>query len=117
LNLGGHSALSKSDTLEFAETNDTILLRVPSHTTQVLQPMDRPLFRSLKDYFKLEGRHWMLQHSDRKSTEFRLGYERGRNLRQWKSELLEIEQQGYTHLTKIQFRCLYRWFATQWCPC
>lgn len=50
--LDGHTSHCNSvEVLEFAEANDIILLCLPSHTTQFLQPLDRTFFKSFKNYY------------------------------------------------------------------
>jgi hypothetical protein len=72
--LDGHVSHSNAlDMLEFAEANDILLLCLPSHTTQALQPLDRAFFKPLKDYFKQATTNWMLHHQDRKITRLQAG--------------------------------------------
>lgn len=53
--LDGHSSHSSAvDMLEFARANDIILLCLPSHTTSVLQPLDRAVFKPFKTFFTAE---------------------------------------------------------------
>nr|CAI5838031.1 unnamed protein product [Callosobruchus analis] len=42
---------SSVEVLEYAEMNDVILLCLPSHTTQFLQPLDRAFFKALKSHY------------------------------------------------------------------
>jgi hypothetical protein len=50
--LDGHSCHCNSvDMLQYAEEADVILLCLPSHTTQFLQPLDRAFFKSLKSHW------------------------------------------------------------------
>lgn len=50
--LDGHSTHCNSvEMLEYADECGIILLCLPSHTTQFLQPLDRAFFKSLKSYF------------------------------------------------------------------
>ena len=50
--LDGHAShCSSVEVLEFADSNNIILLCLPSHTTQFLQPLDRAFFKSLKSYY------------------------------------------------------------------
>ncbi|KAK9688573.1 DDE superfamily endonuclease [Popillia japonica] len=50
--LDGHSShCSSVDTLEFVVETNIVLLCLPSHTTNYLQPHDRALFKTLKSYY------------------------------------------------------------------
>nr|CAI5839176.1 unnamed protein product [Callosobruchus analis] len=50
--LDGHAShCSSVEVLEYAEINDVILLCLPSHTTQFLQPLDRAFFKALKSHY------------------------------------------------------------------
>ncbi|XP_031329206.1 uncharacterized protein LOC116160204 [Photinus pyralis] len=62
----GHSShCNNFETLEYAETNNIILLCLPSHTTQAVQPLDRSLFNPLKSAYKLEADSYMFQSQDK----------------------------------------------------
>ncbi|XP_054706771.1 uncharacterized protein LOC129216581 [Uloborus diversus] len=64
--LDGHAShLNCYDLLEFADNNDIIVVCLPSHTTQALQPLDRSFFKPLKHYFKKEARNWIVNHPGR----------------------------------------------------
>lgn len=65
--LDGHSSHCNAiDLLDLAAANDVILLCLPSHTTQALQPLDRSFFKPLKTYFFQQARNWMIQNKSRK---------------------------------------------------
>lgn len=50
--LDGHSShVSSVDVLELAEQNQIILICLPSHSTQFLQPLDRSFFKAFKSYY------------------------------------------------------------------
>jgi hypothetical protein len=64
--LDGHAShVNCYDLLEYAESHDIIILCLPSHTTQALQPLDRSFFKPLKHYFKQEAKKWIAQHPGR----------------------------------------------------
>lgn len=61
--LDGHSTHRSSlDMLEFAEKNDIILLCLPSHTTQALQPLDRAFFKPFKTNYRRETNQWVVHN-------------------------------------------------------
>lgn len=50
--LDGHTShCNNLELLEYAAENNVILVCLPSHTTQFLQPLDRGFFKSLKGYY------------------------------------------------------------------
>lgn len=50
--LDGHTShCSSIEVIEYAEANGIVLLCLPSHTTQFLQPLDRGFFKALKTYY------------------------------------------------------------------
>lgn len=58
--MDGHSSHQSSiDMLNFANENDIILVCLPSHTTQALQPLDRSFFKPFKTFFKKEATNWL----------------------------------------------------------
>lgn len=72
--LDGHSSHRNSlDMLEFAEQNQIILICLPSHTTQAIQPLDRSYFGPLKHYLKKEARQWVINHPGRRLTRLQVG--------------------------------------------
>lgn len=65
--LDGHASHCNAiELLDLAVANEVILLCLPSHTTQALQPLDRAFFKPLKTYFFQEAKNWVLQHKNRK---------------------------------------------------
>ena len=61
--MDGHSSHHSSvEMLEFADDNDIILVCLPSHTTQALQPLDRSFFQPFKTFYKKETMAWV-QHN------------------------------------------------------
>lgn len=72
--LDGHSTHCKSiEVLETAIENDIILLCLPSHCTQALQPLDRSFFGPLKAYYRQEATSWMRNHPNRNITRLQAG--------------------------------------------
>ncbi len=50
--LDGHvSHMSSPDMLQHTESNDIILLYLPSHTTHYLQPLDHSFFKNFKHFW------------------------------------------------------------------
>lgn len=65
--LDGHASHCNAiDLLNLAAENEVVLLCLPSHTTQALQPLDRAFFKPLKTFFFQEAKHWMIQNKNRK---------------------------------------------------
>lgn len=65
--LDGHASHCNAiDLLNVAADNEVVLLCLPSHTTQALQPLDRAFFKPLKTYFFEEAKHWIIQNKNRK---------------------------------------------------
>lgn len=57
--LDGHGSHTNSpEILECATNNDVVLLCLPSHTTQYLQPLDRAFFKPLKAYYRNASSEW-----------------------------------------------------------
>ena len=72
--LDGHSTHCNSvEMLEFAEGHEIILLCLPGHTTQFLQPLDRSFFKSLKSNFNKATAHFMRTNPTRKITRLVFG--------------------------------------------
>ncbi|XP_055907702.1 uncharacterized protein LOC129942684 [Eupeodes corollae] len=73
--LDGHTSHSNAlEMLEFAENNKIIILCLPSHTTQALQPLDRSFFKPLKSFFHNEAKAWMNHHKNRTITRYQAGH-------------------------------------------
>ncbi|KAJ8976639.1 hypothetical protein NQ317_011147 [Molorchus minor] len=73
--LDGHAShLNSLEMLTYADDNDIIMICLPSHTTQALQPLDRSFFKPLKDYFKQEAEIWMSSNENRKIGRLHLGH-------------------------------------------
>lgn len=72
--LDGHAShVNSVEMLEFAESNDIIILCLPSHTTHYLQPLDRSFFKSLKAHFYESCRLWLRNHVGRRITRYQFG--------------------------------------------
>lgn len=72
--LDGHTSHSNSiDLLDLANENDVIILCLPSHTTQALQPLDRSFFKPLKTFYNHEANAWMLKNKNRSLTRLQVG--------------------------------------------
>lgn len=72
--LDGHAShVNSVEMLEFAESNDIIILCLPSHTTHYLQPLDRSFFKSLKAHFYESCRLWLRNHAGRRITRYQFG--------------------------------------------
>lgn len=61
------------DLLDLANENDVIIICLPSHTTQALQPLDRSFLKPLKTYYNQEASAWMLRSKDRTITRLQVG--------------------------------------------
>lgn len=73
--LDGHAShYNAFDMLSLADKNGVIILCLPSHTTQALQPLDRSFFGPLKIYYNNEAKVWMQHHKDRNITRYQAGY-------------------------------------------
>ncbi|XP_031355227.1 uncharacterized protein LOC116179569 [Photinus pyralis] len=55
---GPGSHTNSPDILECASSNDVVLLCLPSHTTQYLQPLDRSFFKPLKAHYRHAAGEW-----------------------------------------------------------
>lgn len=61
--LDGHSShMNSLEMLETAEKNEIIMLCLPSHSTQYLQPLDRSFFKSLKHHWNEVCHNWVTSH-------------------------------------------------------
>lgn len=72
--LDGHASHCNSPgMLEYAEEHDVILLCLPSHTTQFLQPLDRAFFKSLKLHFNNACNGYIRANPTRKISRLQFG--------------------------------------------
>lgn len=72
--LDGHTSHSNSiDLLDLATENDVIIICLPSHTTQALQPLDRSFFKPLKTFYNQEANAWILRNKERTITRLQVG--------------------------------------------
>ncbi|XP_055836643.1 uncharacterized protein LOC129905229 [Episyrphus balteatus] len=68
--LDGHSShCSNSEMLEYAAVNDIVLLCLPPHSTQFLQPLDRTFFRSLKAHYNTACNTFLKKQSFSKNNQ------------------------------------------------
>lgn len=51
--------------LEFADANDIIILCLPRHKTNALQPLDKSFFHAFKTYYNQATKDWMLSNKER----------------------------------------------------
>lgn len=72
--LDGHTSHSTDiDMLHVVDENDIILLCLPSHCTQALQPLDRSFFKPFKTYFNQEAQVWIKHNANRNITRYQAG--------------------------------------------
>lgn len=71
--LDGHTSHCSVEMLELADQNDVVVICLPSHTTQALQPLDRSFFKPLKDYFKEAAQDFMFNNKERKIDRMNAG--------------------------------------------
>ncbi|KAI4468034.1 hypothetical protein MML48_2g00008991 [Holotrichia oblita] len=71
--LDGHVSHCSMEGLEFAEQNNIIIICLPSHTTQALQPLDRSFFKPLKDFFKQEEESFLFRSHHKAITRMHMG--------------------------------------------
>lgn len=71
--LDGHSSHSNSfKMLQLAKENDVILLCLPSHTTQALQPLDRSFFKPFKSYLSKEVTNWFINKQGKSFSRYHI---------------------------------------------
>lgn len=64
--LDGHSSHSNSyKMLQLAKDNEIILLCLPSHTTQALQPLDKSFLKPFKSYLSKAVNTWFINNKER----------------------------------------------------
>lgn len=84
--LDGYSSHCNSiEMLEFAQSENILLICLPSHTTHYLQPLDRTVFKSVKLNFCNAASKWLKNHSGRKLT-----------LTIWRTVKQDLEQISHT---------------------
>lgn len=72
--LDGHSSHTcDPDLLEMAESHEVSLLCFPSHTTSILQPLDRGFCKAFKSYYKSGCNTFMRINKNRRITRFDVG--------------------------------------------
>lgn len=62
--VNGHSTHLTLDVVDLARDNNIILLCLPPHTTQGLQPLDVLVFKSLKAHFSTGLQEWSFTRKD-----------------------------------------------------
>ncbi|XP_018576511.1 uncharacterized protein LOC108915046 [Anoplophora glabripennis] len=71
--LDAHTSHSTDgDMLQVAD-NDIVILCLPSHCTQALQPLDRSFFKPFKTYLNQEAQLWMKHNASRNLTRYQAG--------------------------------------------
>lgn len=72
--LDGHTShCNNIEMLEYADNNGVILICLPSHTTQFLQPLDRSFFKSLKSNFYSACNTFVRNNANRKLSRLVFG--------------------------------------------
>lgn len=72
--LDGHTSHTNSiEVLELCESQEIVLLCLPSHTTHFLQPLDRSFFKSLKSHYYAECNRFMKNNPGKKITRYDFG--------------------------------------------
>lgn len=61
----GHMSHLSLQTIELARSNNVSILKLPPHTTDILQPLDRSCFRPLKILFDKKLATWERENSDK----------------------------------------------------
>jgi hypothetical protein len=71
--LDGHASHFSLKCLYYCRDNDTEMLCVPSHTTHVLQPLDRTVFNPIKTYYHQAATNFMYNHPNAANIKFNFG--------------------------------------------
>lgn len=72
--LDGHSShCSNAEMLEYAAEQEIILLCLPPHTTQFLQPLERAFFKSFKSHYYSACNLYIRNNPTRKITRLQFG--------------------------------------------
>ncbi|KAJ8947798.1 hypothetical protein NQ318_019470 [Aromia moschata] len=71
--LDGHSSHASYDVIQLANENYIIILCLPIHTTQALQPLDKSFFKPLKQYYKQEAQDWMVTNKEKRISRDSVG--------------------------------------------
>ena len=71
--IDGHSTHVRLDVARRRRENGVILFALPPHTTHKLQPLDRGCFKPLKDHFRREANHYMVENPRKFITRFVFG--------------------------------------------
>ena len=60
--MDNHDSHLSVDGLNFAKDNGIVILTLPPHTSNKLQPLDRTVYGPFKTFYKQAADSWMLQH-------------------------------------------------------
>ncbi|CAG5055147.1 unnamed protein product [Parnassius apollo] len=71
--LDGHTSHTKNlDAIKYAKENNVVLLSLPAHTSNKLQPLDTSFFRPLSCYYIDETEKWLRTNPGRRVTVFQI---------------------------------------------
>ncbi|CAG4943297.1 unnamed protein product [Parnassius apollo] len=71
--LDGHTSHTKNlDAIEYAKENNVVLLSLPAHTSNKLQPLDTSFFRPWSCYYIDETEKWLRTNPGRRVTVFQI---------------------------------------------
>lgn len=71
--LDGHTSHTKNlEAIDYAKKHNVVLLSLPAHTSNKLQPLDTSFFRPLSCYFIDETEKWLRSHPGRCVTAFQI---------------------------------------------
>ncbi|XP_045764351.1 uncharacterized protein LOC123866715 [Maniola jurtina] len=77
--LDGHTSHTKNlEAIEYAKNHNVVLLSLPAHTSNKLQPLDTSFFRPLSYYFIDETEKWLRSNPGRCVTAFQISMLFGR---------------------------------------
>lgn len=69
--LDNHGSHTNFNALKFCQENEIELVGLPPHTTHVLQPLDRTLFKSLKAHYYRKATNWQHRHPNETLSKIR----------------------------------------------
>lgn len=71
--LDGHSSHTRSlEAIEYARENGIVMLSLPPHTTNKLQPLDVSFFKPLQTFYAQEQESWLRANPGRQITAFQI---------------------------------------------
>ncbi|CAK1578118.1 unnamed protein product [Parnassius mnemosyne] len=71
--LDGHTSHTKNlDAIKYAKENNVVLLSLPAHTSNKLQPLDTSFFRPLSCYYIDETEKWLRTNPGRRVTVYQI---------------------------------------------